>query len=506
MAYVIAVCGSGGKTTLVKNLAKKYANENKKVCITTTTHMWFDEDVKKHFILGNNKVEANDEFVGTDNIRPLVKVDDYRIEAKHFEAGNIYYIANLDEKKELITPLNETDYKLICDKFDYVIIEADGSRSMPMKIPRISLNDLNEETIVVKNSEPMLPKNVNEIIIVVGMESIGREIGAVCHRFYEFYGNDKYLDKNNIKSDTIVTEELLDDFVKHYYYEPLSEKFENANIKIHKNQFKNKLDNFKLGIVLLAAGFSKRFGTNKLLIDINNCHNNELQYRNGELQCCNSELQYRRGELQYRRGERLRSPHNSCEAFRTHKKLYQLMIDMLLNARNILQKRINDECKLKKSIDINISKIDISVISQYDDILNDKNYIDKVIMIKNENAYNGQSESIKIGTDYFKNYDAIIFVNADMPYLSENEIANFIYLSILNNTGIAAMYSGGYKNPAYFEKKYFDEILKISGDRGPRELFEKYKMEVYKYYISDKYLTDIDTYDDFIKMNQKNID
>ena len=366
-----------------------------------------------------------------------------------------------------------------------MIIEADGSRSMPMKIPRISLNDLNEETIVVKNSEPMLPKNVNEIIIVVGMESIGREIGAVCHRFYEFYGNDKYLDKNYIKSDTIVTEELLDDFVKHYYYEPLSEKFENANIKIHKNQFKNKLDNFKLGIVLLAAGFSKRFGTNKLLININNCHNNELQYR---------------------RGERLRSPHNRCEAFRAHKKLYQLMIDKLLNARNILQKRINDECKLKKSININILNIDISVISQYDDILNDKNYIDKVIMIKNDNAYNGQSESIKIGTDYFKNYDAIIFVNADMPYLSENEIANFIYLSILNNTGIAAMYSGGYKNPAYFEKKYFDEILKISGDRGPRELFEKYKMEVYKYYISDKYLIDIDTYDDFIKMNQKNID
>ena len=51
MAYVIAVCGSGGKTTLVKSLAKKYANENKKVCITTTTHMWYDEDVKKSLIV-----------------------------------------------------------------------------------------------------------------------------------------------------------------------------------------------------------------------------------------------------------------------------------------------------------------------------------------------------------------------------------------------------------------------------------------------------------------------
>lgn len=30
MAYVIAVCGSGGKTTLCKTIAAKYAKENKK--------------------------------------------------------------------------------------------------------------------------------------------------------------------------------------------------------------------------------------------------------------------------------------------------------------------------------------------------------------------------------------------------------------------------------------------------------------------------------------------
>ena len=88
MAYVISVCGSGGKTTLVKSLAKKYANENKKVCITTTTHMWYDEDVKESLI------------VGTD-----------------VESGRVYYIANVNREKELITPLNESDYKTICEKY-----------------------------------------------------------------------------------------------------------------------------------------------------------------------------------------------------------------------------------------------------------------------------------------------------------------------------------------------------------------------------------------------------
>ena len=62
------------------------------------------------------------------------------------------------------------------------------------------------------------------------------------------------------------------------------------------------------------------------------------------------------------------------------------------------------------------------------------------------------------------------------------------------------MYSDDYKNPAYFEKKYFDDLMALSGDKGARELFDKYKMNVYKYYISDKYLLDIDTKEDLEKV------
>lgn len=438
MSYVIAVCGAGGKTTLVKNFAKKFASENKKVCITTTTHMWFDEDVKKHFVLGSNAELLAEKF--SEQIA-IGRLGDKDIEKKLLEPGKICYASNLDPEKELIIPLNETDYRFICDEFDYVIVEADGSRSMPMKIPR------------GKFCEPVIPDNVNEIVIVEGTESIGREVGAVCHRFNEFYGKDKFLDENKIKPDTIVTEKLLDNFVKHYYYEPLSKEFGDATIKIYKNNFDNSFDNsfikkeaneIRIGIVLLAAGFSKRFGSNKLLINMTN---------------------------------------NSSG---TQRKLYQLMIEKLLKAKEMI---------LEKERGF---KVDIAVISQYEEILNDKNYIDKVTMIKNENADRGQSETIKLGTNYFKEYDAIVFVNADMPYLPENEIANFVILSCLNNSSISSMYSNEYKNPAYFEKKHFDEILKINGDRGPRELFYRHKMKVYRYYIRDKYLTDIDCASDLI--------
>ena len=580
MAYVIAVCGSGGKTTLVKSLAKKYANENKKVCITTTTHMWYDEDVKESLIVG---IDAN--VAGADTISSIVGAK--LCEPKHIalnellsknqiKSGRVYYIANVNNEKELITPLNESDYKTICEKFDYVIIEADGSRSMPMKVPRmkaigIIAKDVEGESFrnprMGELCEPAISSNTNEIIIVVGKEAIGREIGAVCHRFKEFYGNDKYLSDKKIKPETIVTDELLDDFVKHYYYEPLKQKFCKAKTSIYKNDFvggslsspiriglaqlthtvgasytsaKQGLycSPVRIAIVLCASGFSKRFGSNKLLIDASNIEAiNANAYhivRDNAVEkniICSS----CRGEL--------------CEPKRVSKKLYQLMIDKLLNAKEMLINKfdnlyeIDNESKrnlqLNDAFDKNNLKnqkkfdIDIVVVSQYDEILNDNNYKDKVIMLRNDKASEGLSASIKLGVEYCVGshsspvqesshsspiqensqslpvqggsthvhpYDAVVFVNADLPHLPDTELANFIFNSILNKNGIAVMYSDDYKNPAYFEKKYFDDLMALSGDKGARELFDKYKMNVYKYYISDKYLLDIDTKEDLEKV------
>ena len=41
---VIAIVGSGGKTTLLKQMAKEYRAAGKKVFVTTTTHMFQEDD------------------------------------------------------------------------------------------------------------------------------------------------------------------------------------------------------------------------------------------------------------------------------------------------------------------------------------------------------------------------------------------------------------------------------------------------------------------------------
>ena len=41
---IIAVVGSGGKTTLIKQLAQQYLHQGKKVFVTTSTHMYIELD------------------------------------------------------------------------------------------------------------------------------------------------------------------------------------------------------------------------------------------------------------------------------------------------------------------------------------------------------------------------------------------------------------------------------------------------------------------------------
>jgi probable selenium-dependent hydroxylase accessory protein YqeC len=428
MAYVTAVCGSGGKTTLCKNLAAKYAKENKKVCITTTTNMWFDDDVRQNFFCGET-----------------------------CEPGKVYYAGHEEKKKSKLTPSNSDEYQKLCDIFDYVIIEADGSRAMPMKIPNAG--------------EPIIPDNVNEIIIVVGMESTGRKIGYICHRFNEFYGKDSFLSDNNITVDSKVDETLIDKFVNHYYVEPISSKFPNAKIKVYKNDYcsikissENKeiiepvLINGKdipkkICVALCASGFSKRFGDeNKLLARISVGKSSGL-------------------------------------------KLYQVMINKVLDTKKIVVEKFDND------LSINDLQIDVAVVSQYDEIINDPDYQKEVTFIKNENASAGLSSSIKLAVEKYKNYDAIVFLNSDMPNLSVDEFSRFIFNSILNNNKMAAMFTDMPKNPAYFEKEYFDEILKIDGDKGPRELLDNNIKDLYRYYIDPNQLFEIDTKEDLEKFN-----
>ena len=82
-----------------------------------------------------------------------------------------------------------------------VLVEADGSKQLPLKYPNAS--------------EPVIPEHTDEIIVVCGLNAIGQRAEAVCHRL------ELVKACLGIENDTIITPEHIRTLVTEGYLRPL---------------------------------------------------------------------------------------------------------------------------------------------------------------------------------------------------------------------------------------------------------------------------------------------
>ena len=181
---IIAIVGSGGKTTLLKKLAAQYRADGKTVFVTTTTHMFIEEDT-----------------LLTDDADTII--DALR---KHGFA-----MAGIPEG-EKIKALSRQTYDAVCSFADVVLVEADGSKHMPLKYPNAT--------------EPVIPENADEIIVVCGLNAIGQKAKDVCHRLE--------LVKNclGIEDDTIIAAEHVQKLVTEGYLKSLRLTYPQAKVTV----------------------------------------------------------------------------------------------------------------------------------------------------------------------------------------------------------------------------------------------------------------------------------
>ena len=188
---IIAVVGAGGKTTRIHNLAEEYRKLGKKVLVTTTTHMYREEGC----ILTGNVEEIKDRLTSCG-----------------------YCMAGMPAPHGKIQSLPKAVYEQVCTCADIVLVEADGSKGMPVKFPA--------------EHEPVIPDNVTEIHIVMGLRAIGHPIKDVCHRI------DQVLKCLNVTEDTLFTMEHLQKLVEDGYVKPLGKTYPKVSLKICFNEYK----------------------------------------------------------------------------------------------------------------------------------------------------------------------------------------------------------------------------------------------------------------------------
>lgn len=189
---VIALTGAGGKTSLMRRLAWEGKMQGARVLVTTTTH------IARPSRLGVFTGQAED-------VRAMLEEQSVAVTGFLTDQGKIRAVeAGL--------------YKAICPMADLVLVEADGSRRLPLKAPR--------------PGEPVIPENADMILCVSGLSALGRPGEERCCRLeqamaiMEEHGRGDYMDGGQWR----IAPGDMGCLMRYGYLEPMREQHGNKQV------------------------------------------------------------------------------------------------------------------------------------------------------------------------------------------------------------------------------------------------------------------------------------
>ena len=157
---IISVVGAGGKTTLIYRLAEELKRKGLRVLITTTTKMYVP---KRRFISWESGIGEE----GDKGKQESAKQMEEKIRVKLHEEG-IVVVGRILNGEEKFTGISEKVRSILPNLCDVLLVEADGSRQKPVKVPA--------------EHEPVLFPASDLVIGVLGMNSVGQRILKAAHR------------------------------------------------------------------------------------------------------------------------------------------------------------------------------------------------------------------------------------------------------------------------------------------------------------------------------------
>lgn len=146
----IAICGGGGKTSLLYALAHQMCKQSS-VIVTTSTHILQPQETEQFAFF---TPDSPDVFANAK--RGMVSV-----------FGIPQSITPTGEKKIIGIPPMMVDAAM--QAADYFLYEADGSKHLPLKCHNAT--------------EPVVWFGTDAVICVLGLSALGKPARQVCHRF-----------------------------------------------------------------------------------------------------------------------------------------------------------------------------------------------------------------------------------------------------------------------------------------------------------------------------------
>jgi xanthine dehydrogenase accessory factor len=178
---VISLIGAGGKTSLMFKLAKEMAGAGFSVLTTTTTKIFFpDREQSPHTV-----VAASDNEL-------LAGITAAKKSFTYCCAGT-----KLDQKTGKLIGLRPETVDRIWKEglVDIIIVEADGSKQLPLKASA--------------DHEPVLPSSTSHLVQVTGLDAMGQAVEKAVHR------SDIFLKRWGLVPGTELTESHLANCILH---------------------------------------------------------------------------------------------------------------------------------------------------------------------------------------------------------------------------------------------------------------------------------------------------
>lgn len=240
-------------------------------------------------------------------------------------------------------------------------------------------------------------------------------------------------------------------------------------------------------IIYMAAGNSRRFGSNKLFYQLDG----KSMYRH---------LLERLIEIKDR--------YNNLENIRTNKRLdsdemdTNTVIDTYIGTDIDLSKKAE---KKTKNTESSSPFVDITVVTRYREILDYCAGIPDCHAVLSPDSEKGISYTIKAGIMAVQEQkktgmqDYYMFAVADQPYLKSQSVIKLIDKVLENKRNMRLVFSlrcgDTVGNPCVFHSSLIPQLLSLEGDKGGRSVAKKHDC-VYVNIADERELMDIDSLSD----------
>lgn len=237
-------------------------------------------------------------------------------------------------------------------------------------------------------------------------------------------------------------------------------------------------------IIYMAAGNSRRFGSNKLFYELDG----KPMYRHLFERLI--EIKYRYNNL---KNAGINKPLDSDEMDA------DTVIDTYIGTDIGLSKKAG---KKTKNAESNNPVIDITVVTRYREILDYCACIPDCHAVLSPDSEKGISYTIKAGIMAVQEQkktgmqDYYMFAVADQPYLKSQSVIKLIDKALENKENKRLVFSlrcgDAVGNPCVFHSSLIPQLLSLEGDKGGRSVAKKYDC-VYVDIADERELMDIDT-------------